>query len=360
MHCTRSSLCCLGAIAALGATLFAAVPQLPPVTRTPQEQKKFEARLDWFYKAKYGVMFHYVANMMRFKKERLKWTSEKWDAWVDAVDVEVVAAQAAEIGAGYVVISLGQKGGYYCSPNPVYEKYWGAAASKFGSKRDLPMDLYKALKKRGIRMMLYTACTPYAVPGPDSERNGWTGSGLKFKQATPEGQARWIESLQWYSDHYGEACAGWWLDGLKPYGPDYRQKVHQAVRHGNPDALTASGTHALSDYTHGHCVANWAAQQKRLPNGRWDAEYRIQWHAFQYLGRSWAARGTAHSTKSLVNYATKVISRGGAITFDVGVFEEKPRLKGPYLRIDDDQMKQLRAVRDAVNALKTGGEGPKH
>jgi len=215
------------------------------------------------------------------------------------------------------------------------------------------MDLYEALSKRGIRLMLYSACTPYLLPGPASEVAGWYGSGHKFRECTPEGAKHWIEALQWYSDHYGRRISGWWLDGLREWAPGYRQAVTVAIRHGHLDTLVTSGTHALSDFLHGHCVGNWEKQQQRLPTTwRWDETHRIQWHAFQYLGRSWGARGTAHSTASIVDYARKVIESGGVITFDIGTFDEAPAIDGPYLSIPGEQMEQLRAVRDALEELR--------
>lgn len=331
----------------------APVEQYPPKQRTAEERKEYEKKVDWFYQAKFGIMFHFVPNMHRFRAGRIEWTSEKWNAWVDAVDVEKVADQAQEIGAGYVILSIGQGGGFSCAPNPVLEKYWGLEPGEATSRRDLPMDLYKALKKRGIRMMFYTACEPSLMPGPKSEKVGWFGKGYKFNRATPGGCKRWAEVLRWYSDHYGEAASGWWLDGLNEWAPNYRRRVHAAISHGNPDALVTSATHSLSDFNHGHCTHNWKAQQKRLPpkSGRWFEPYNIQWHAFITMGHSWAARGTAHSTESVVDYASKVVQGGGVITFDIGAFDRKPYV-GPYLFVPEDQMQQLRAVGKALKEIK--------
>lgn len=355
-HYTLAMAFVLAGVVFLHGSAFAKAEQLPPRQWTPAERKQYEEKVDWLYRAKYGIMFHFVPNMHRFRTGRIKWTGEKWSAWIDAVDVEKIAAQAAEIGAGYVILSIGQGGGFYCAPNPVIRKYWGLKPGEAGSKRDLPMDLYGALNKRGIRMMLYTGCAPSLMPGPASEKVGWFGSGFKFDRCTPEGAAHWAEALQWYSDHYGEKVSGWWLDGLREWAPGYRKAVHAAIAQGNPNALATSGTYALSDFLHGHCVADWKKQQRRLPTqGRWDATYQIQWHAFQYLGRSWSARGTAHSSKSIVEYATEVIKRGGVITFDIGTFDERPKIKGPYLYVPEDQMNQLRAVRDAVRQVRRAG-----
>jgi hypothetical protein len=325
------------------------VEQFPPRKRSAKELKQYEEKVDWFYKAKYGIMFHFVPNMHRFKTGRIEWTNEKWNAWVDAVDVDKVARQADEVGAGYMILSISQGGGYACAPNPVIERYWKLKPGESASKRDLPMDLYHALKKYDIPLMLYIATSAHHLPDQASEKAGWFGEGYKFTRCTPEGADHWAEALQWYSDHYGDKVSGWWLDGLTEKAPGYREKIHAAVIHGNSNALTTSATYALSDFDHGHCVSNWKVQQKNTPNnGRWVKDYNIQWHAFQYLGRSWAARGTPHSTESVVEYASNIIKGGGVITFDIGAFDEKPKIIGPYLTIPDDQMKQLHAVREAI------------
>ena len=314
-----------------------------------KEQLEKERRTEWFRQAKYGIMFHFVPSMGRFKQ--IPWTAAEWNAKVDSADVKKVAQQAADIGAGYVIISLGQKGDYYCAPNPVYEKHWGFERGQFGSRRDLPMDLSVELKKRGIKMMLYVTGSPFASPGPASEKNGWHGQGRQFTrgETSLEGERLWLECLQWYSDHYGQAVAGWWVDGMKDFSPGYGKSIHEALRHGNPDAIITSSDYALSDFLHGHCTGNWEKQQQRLPTrGRLDETYGIQWHAFQYLGHSWAAKGTKHTTETVAHYATEVIKRGGVITFDIGTFDEQPEIKGPTLEIPEDQFRQLKAVRDAV------------
>ena len=72
------------------------------------------------------------------------------------MDVDAFAAQCAEAGVGYVLLTIGQQRNYYCSaPNPVYEELWGFEPGRYSARRDLPMDLYKALKPHGIRLMLY-------------------------------------------------------------------------------------------------------------------------------------------------------------------------------------------------------------
>jgi len=316
------------------------------LTKDQQEKQK---RTEWFHEAKYGIMFHFVPSMGRFKQ--IPWTSAEWNAKVDSVNVQKVAQQAEAIGAGYVILSIGQKGDYYCSPNPVYEKYWGFGKGQFGSRRDLPMELFQELNKRGIKMMFYLTGSPFASPGEASEKNGWHGKGRQFTRAETslEGERRWIECLKWYSDHYGKAAAGWWVDGMNGFSEGYGKQIHEALRHGNPDAIITSSDYGLSDFIHGHCTHNWEQQKKRLPTqGRLDETHRIQWHAFLPLGRSWASKGVKYPTETIVDYAVAVIKRDGVITFDIGTFEEKPEIKGPTLEIPEDQFAQLQALRSAL------------
>ena len=97
----------------------------------------------WFRSAKFGVFVHFLGG------------GENWNDRVNAFDAKAFADRVKETGAGYVIFTLGQNSGYYCSPNAAYEKYAGYQTGERCSKRDLPMELADALGKHGIRLMLY-------------------------------------------------------------------------------------------------------------------------------------------------------------------------------------------------------------
>ena len=365
---------------------------LPVRERTAQEDQQLEAKLEWFYRARYGVFVHFVPRMGRHMQGPA-WTSEQWNRWVDDVDVEAFAGQVEQIGAGYVVLTICASNDYYCAPNPVLESIWGFEPGEFGSTRDLPMDLYEALDKSDIRLLLYVNSTPPSTTCDRARSRaraaGWTagfdttGSRPRLQSSYTElGLENWAEALRWWSDHYGERCAGWWIDGAR----DAYQggKVHEAVKSGHPKAIAASHWYALSDYHHGHC-ANWEEQRQRIPRqdpspwaerllpseqvarpvapevGRWVRPFqarpgfRIQYHVAQYLGKSWASPGVAHPTREMVDYTKAVVQRGGVFSFDIGTFRvhDSPALgDGPYLRVPDEQMEQLRAVHDALRGVR--------
>lgn len=310
----------------------------PPKQRTAKEQAQLEKRLDWFHKSKYGLFFHFVA-------PEDNCTIQDRNKIVDAVDVEKFADQVKESGAGYVVLTLGQDQLYSCAPNPVLEKLWEMKPGSYISKRDLPSDLYKALHKRGIYLMFYIAAhTQYRLPNPPS-----------FTKPTDQYE-NWLKVVQCYSDYYGKRFSGWWIDGLdKDLTTNYRDRMHEVIKHGNPDAITASGNYGSSEFTHGHCDGDWEIQQKyRKPYyGRWDPTYKIQWHALQYLGTTWGKRDVAHTTKSVVDYAADVVKGGGVITFEIGTFVEvNGKRTGTLLDIPEGQMAQLMAVKNAVKNIK--------
>ena len=88
-------------------------------------------------------------------------TVEQWNKMVDGFDVEAMAKRLEQVGARHYQLSIGQNSGYYLSPNAVYDKIVGIAPSKC-SRRDLVADLYEALHKRDIKLMVYL---PSGAPG---------------------------------------------------------------------------------------------------------------------------------------------------------------------------------------------------
>ena len=84
------------------------------------------ARADWLQKARWGVFTHYMA--VTVVKDA---SVDAWNRTVDGFDVEGLAAQLSEIGAGYYIITLGQNSGFYCSPNAAYDAFaFGIQPSK--------------------------------------------------------------------------------------------------------------------------------------------------------------------------------------------------------------------------------------
>ena len=110
---------------------------------------------DWFRDAGYGIMVHYLKPVIVPEGD-----AGEWNEAVNSFDVELFADQAEEARAGFVMFTLGQNSGYYCSPNATFDSIVGVEPGALCSTRDLPQDLIKALNKYNIPVILYLPSNP--------------------------------------------------------------------------------------------------------------------------------------------------------------------------------------------------------
>ena len=299
---------------------------------------------DWFSQAKYGVFMHFLPG------------DAKGLAQVKDFDVEALASQLEAMGAGYFVLTLGQNSGYFNSPNAVYEKRTGYAPGERCATRDLPLDLYRALQPKGIRLMLYLPCQ-----APNGDTRSQKAFGL------PQGEQdqpidltfadKWSEVIQEWSDRYGDKVAGWWFDGgyqLIHFNEAIAAKYAAAVKHGNPKAIVTfnPGVQVIrwtqaEDYTAGEL--NEPLQV--IPEGRWLAG--SQWHALTYVGRMWGQRNTRFADQQWVEWARKVTARQGVLTLDMGPnYDPAAGMIGELAEV---QVKQVKAIKAALRSPASTG-----
>lgn len=103
--------------------------------------------------ARWGVMTHYLADLPS-SKEPADMTPEQWNRYVDNFDVPRFADIIAATGAGYLIFTLGQNSGYFCSPNETYDRLVGVQPSRL-SRRDLVGEVAIELQKRDVRTIAY-------------------------------------------------------------------------------------------------------------------------------------------------------------------------------------------------------------
>jgi lysophospholipase L1-like esterase/alpha-L-fucosidase len=294
---------------------------------------------DWFRDAKYGVFMHFLpgdaAGLARVRE----------------FDVEHLARQLESAGARYFVLTLGQNSGFFNSPNVAYDRWTGYAAGERCSTRDLPLDLYRVLNPKGIRLMLYLPCQT-----PNADKRAQKAFGL------PEGQRdqpinlefakKWAEVIQEWSDRYGDKVAGWWFDGGYKwihFSEEIAQVYAAAVKHGNPNAIVTfnPGVSLIrhtqaEDYTAGELNEPFDV----LPTSRWvDGS---QWHALTYLGSQWSARDTRHPAEQWAKWVSTAVSKGGVVTLDMGPNWDPQA--GPIGSLALAQLEQVQAIQAAVKA----------
>ena len=278
---------------------------------------------DWLKDAGYGVMVHYLKEAMLPKGG-----SEEWNKTVDSFNVDKFAGQVNEAGAGFVMFTLGQNSGYYCSPNKAFDKAIGIGAGELCSKRDLPRDLIKALNKYNIPLILY-------LPSNPPINNKYVSEKLKYSfqkdSATSQFNQPILENMiaEW-SLRYGDGVKGWWFDGLYSWNDirstrmdmslKYNISTHTlAAKSGNKKSIVTynsgfgkiHGNTPYDDYTSGE-----KSTIDEYPSSRW-AEEGVQWFLFTYLGEKWGGHGQQFITDSLVNKAVNVVENKGVLCLEV-------------------------------------------
>jgi hypothetical protein len=309
------------------------------------------SNLDWFRDRKWGVFFHYlhtVQNNPGFSEALNMGAGETaWDDCVNALDVELLAAQVASTNAGYVIFSVMQCTRQLCAPNATYDRITGYKPGEACSTRDLIADLIVALDRYGIPLFLY-----YTGDGPLADSQAGSAMGFEGKGAsvTETFVRNWAAVAREYSLRYGDKVKGWWVDGCyRSLG--YTDELHgclaEGLRAGNPDALVAFNGGVMDRvsfyssrdyYTCGEMNRFEDVPDDRFMNG-------VQWHILASLGAvpagfapydAWARPGCQYTSGYMRSYIEKVNEKGGVVSIDAALFRDG--------HMDAEQLELLRSL----------------
>ena len=275
----------------------------------------------WMKQAQWGVMNHYLADWIA-RVEKMEMSVDKWNNLIDNFDVEGLAKQIESVKAGYYLITIGQNSGFYLSPNSTYDKYVGIQPSKC-SQRDLVADLYEALYKRGVKLMVYL---PSGAPNGDrvaARALQWQRGAYRNR----EFQLKWEAVVQEWSVRWGEKVAGWWFDGC--YWPNSMYRCSEppnfgsfaaAARGGNPAGVVTFNPGVVprilsltphEDYTAGEINDLDRVEIKRAVDGKIDG---VQVHILSFLGKRWGMGSPRFSKEQVVKWSQDIRSKSGVIT----------------------------------------------
>jgi hypothetical protein len=303
-------------------------------------------RAAWMQTARWGLMGHYLADWQA-KVHHVPMTVDEWNRLVDGFDADGLANQLASIGASYYQITIGQNSGYDLAPNPTYDKITGIQPSKC-SRRDLIADLYTALHKRGIRLMVYL---PSGAPSGDKAavkaldwRNG--------PYPNREFQRKWEQIIRDWSLRWGDKISGWWFDGCYFPNSMYRSSTPPnfasfaaAARSGNPAAALEFNPGVFyrqisltpsDDFVAGEVDYPDRLQVRGAVDGRVDG---VQIQMLSFLGQTWGMGVPRFTAGQVVGYSRKLWEAGGAVTWDVPL-ELNGKISQPFL----DQLMALKAA----------------
>ena len=299
---------------------------------------------DWFHQAKWGVLTHYLGAPPS-SSGGAELTAEMWNAQVDAFDVQGLVSQLVATQAKYLVMTIGQNSGHYCSPNATYDKIVGIRPSKC-SRRDLIADLYQALQPHGIRLMVYL---PSGAPAADpvarrklkwrwGRPGGWQLPGEPTGGRLVEFQRNWEAVIREWSLRWGRHVHGWWIDGCYFADEMYRfddqpnfASFAAAIKVGNPKAIVAFNPgvkvpvicHSVhEDYTAGEVTLRRVPEALSTCPGRWIQRngHKAQYQILSFLGTSWC-RGDKPQLPDdqIIGYTRQLNQKGGVVTWDVPI-----------------------------------------
>jgi len=278
---------------------------------------------DWFRDAGFGIMVHFLKEV--FTPDG---GAKEWNDAVNSFNVEKFTNQANEAGVGYVMFTLGQNSGYYCSPNSAFDSAVGVKPGDLCSKRDLPMDLMKELKKYNIPLILYLPSNPPVRNKLVSEKFKYP---YKKDSATSQYNQPILEDMirEW-SLRYGNGVKGWWFDGLYSWNAIRSTRMDMSLKHNistHTLAAKAGNKNSIVTYNSGfgkikvntpYC--DYSSGEKstidEFPSGRWVAD-GVQWFLFTYLGEKWGGKGQQFETEKLTGMAEEIVKNEGVLCLEV-------------------------------------------
>lgn len=349
-------------LAILSLALWAVARTLPAAESSSPPSR---SNTDWFHEARWGVMTHYLGAPPS-TAGGAELTAEQWNRQVDAFDVPGLVEQVASTGAPYLLFTIGQNSGHYCAPNTTYDRLVGIVPSKC-SRRDLVAELAKALKARGIRLLVYL---PSGAPTADHEArrklgwlwgraDEWQLPGEPVGGRLAEFQRNWEAVIREWSLRWGRDVSGWWIDGCYFADAMYRfdtppnfASFAAAMKAGNPEAIVAFNPGVQipvaplsqhEDYTAGEVDLARLPQAIETCPGRWlECEgAKIQFQLLTFLGTTWCGGERPQwPDAKVIDLTRRLNAKGGVITFDVPI-RKNGLIPAPFIE-------QLRAIGKAV------------
>ncbi|MCL5408579.1 MAG: alpha-L-fucosidase [Candidatus Omnitrophica bacterium] len=319
-----------------------------------------EHKADWMYEKKWGIMVCYLADYAG-NSSPMESYEEQWNKRINQFNVRNFVKQLSEIKCGWLIFTMGQNSGYYCSPNQTYDEIVERKISRL-SKRDLIKDLAEELNSKDIKLICYLpshapVLDTYAVEKLKCTPS-WDGSmwGLKkgqykipeeIDERLTEFQKNWQAIIREWSNRWGKLVSGWWFDGCyyadkmynHPDAPNFKSFAESA-KSGNKDSIVAFNPGVkipvisfteYEDYTAGEISHALPVFYRWLPLSRFIKN--VQFHILTFLGDDWG-RGNVRFSKELITGYTKHInSFGGAITYDILPPDENGNIPPPFLDI---------------------------
>ncbi|MDR6887260.1 MULTISPECIES: hypothetical protein [Variovorax] len=258
----------------------------------------------------FGVMVHYLPDKQSI-------------ADVGRFDAEALAASLARMRASYLILTLGQNNGQFIAPNAALELLCPGSLEN-RPPRDLPMEIGRALQRRGIALVLYL---PFRAPQDDAYLMDCLGDVSEQKPPPARFIAGWTAVIREWSEHYGPLAKGWWFDGVyntQGMSADDWNGLCAAARTGAPKrwlAFNAGEGPQRFGVKSAPCQNLMAGEllQPPAPSAASAASGAgLAFHVLTPLGASWAQTTPPRFTAEQVrDWIADAKARGGLFTLDL-------------------------------------------
>ncbi len=277
---------------------------------------------DRFFNSKWGIFSHYL-----YRAPACPEADKNWSRRVDSFDTDRLAANLAEMGAGYYFITIMQGTRHMIAPNKTYDEIAGTQPGEACSHRDLILDISNSLQKYGIDLYLY-----FTGDGPwlDDSVNRKFGFFEPRENISEEFVKKWASVTREYALRYGDRICGWWFDGCYDYfgyNNELLSHLYDAVKAGNPNTITSFNNgvdkggkwYEKEEFTCGEFNDFTFIPKERFTDG-------AQTHVLIPLGLlpdgvpgGWGAKGAVRDAEYLSRYVNAVNANGGVVTIDIHI-----------------------------------------
>jgi hypothetical protein len=337
-------------------------------------------RVQWM-KGKYGLMVHWLAPGPPPQKGEYEKDLNKA---VNNFDINGFMADFDKTGADWLIFTIGQNTGFYASPNAVIDSLAGPGHTP---DRDLALEIARALHKRGKRFIAYLPCE---VNGNPAMQKGFSWNTQPGTDQA-EFQEKYLRAIREWAIRFGKNLDGWWFDGCYTWDAfpnKYMkwEKWYEASRAGNNNAaITFSDASycigitkpivASFDYLGGETDAliNGKIKLGRgpkeeepdlfIPEQAYVEGTQCLYHALVPIDAYWAhcnpwlailnvpfisvipknqdeMEPPVYTDKDLIKFVSDFTKAGGAVTLNVGIFQEG--------RLGKETVKQLEKLSESI------------
>ncbi len=290
-------------------------------------------RAAWMADGSYGIMVHYLIAPSGDTEEA---RTAAFNQTVAGFHLDAFVEQFMSTGADWLIFTIDQNTGYYCSPN----RYLDRILPGHTSDRDLMLEIAVRLKAFGKQVIAYLPSEVYGQSEAVHEAFAWAPADQS------EFQRRYCEFVRQYALKFGRMVDGWWFDGCYDW-PHFNNSLYDwpqwfaAARAGNPDAVVAFNDGAfcinkvkpvtsLEDYHAGEVhmlvdgkikLGHDADSPLYLP----EAQYidGVQWHALVPVDSTFEGGEPYHySDEELFGFVRACKSVKGAVTLNLPIGQD--------------------------------------